>query len=352
MPILMFVKRGKRLGEFLTSPYTVSDSVLNVSALSAYVSSLSVRGVSSELRYSAQFTPSTVCGAYGVSHDEAVTVHKLSVRNSEDVDAYLVVLPAEQILKDVGSTFTHASILVDAEIAQNAIETFPLSAVEFEDYALQQANFEVTDLPAYVEAQLLTLVDSGMFRLESVAALKSTSAQDLAQTICVPVVEVNTNVPASIAEHSATSIKPDRASVSYTLFWLPPVPIHIEVSSYAVSVEQNSRLPAHTSPIGAPCSVRRDSDSAWSPSQSVKRLSLVHRRSAQIVQTPSLFRTAISLKVKFPESGTVESQAYSDYIAMTIQGDTNPVGANDKNSAAVMLSLSTETNAVSSAASA
>ena len=53
-----------------------------------------------------------------------------------------------------------------------------------------------------------------------------------------------------------------------------------------------------------------------------------------------------------PECSGVKAQAYSDYIAMTIQGDTNPVGANDKNSDAVMLSLSTETNAVSSAASA
>ena len=37
MPLLMFVKRGKRLGEFLTVPYTLIDEVLSLSDVPAYV---------------------------------------------------------------------------------------------------------------------------------------------------------------------------------------------------------------------------------------------------------------------------------------------------------------------------
>ena len=83
-----------------------------------------------------------------------------------------------------------------------------------------------------------------------------------------------------------------------------------------------------------------------------KSLDVKYVEFTPVVQVPRTFSTAVALKVLFPESGAVASEAYSAFIVMALERNTNACGSYSVSADSLVLSLSTTTNPVASTATA
>jgi len=351
MPLLVFVKRGKRLGEFLTIPYTLIDEVLSLSDVPAYIKPIQVSGMSAILLTPAQVKDISLHNTDLVSSDNAVLVSSILASTDTDVDAYLAILPSEMSVVGSDTVFTYASIFVDKDILENITDYSSSEAVYTGEKHLTQKELDVTFAPVYTPSTQLRN-SAPKFNLVPVAADPEIASQSMQRVALTPIQQTEAPVSAAYTETSSTAIAVEHRSVTYTLFWLPPVPVQISAALYTQLMQTKSHVALESSSIVGSNRVSLNHLEAVSPEVLAHAVEVQYVESTPIQHVPRTFSTAVSLRVIFPESGAVASEAYSAFIVMMLQRDTNPCGAYTVSSEPIVLSLSTDTNPVSSTATA
>jgi mRNA-degrading endonuclease toxin of MazEF toxin-antitoxin module len=351
MPLLVFVKRGKRLGEFLTIPYTLIDEVLSLSDVPAYVSPIKVTGVSAVLLTPAQVQHISVSNTDKFLSDSAVLVKAILTSNTDEFDAYLAMLPTDTVAPNDDVQFSCTSVLVDEDILRNLdIDTTftPIYPIAFQK---TQGELDASDMPV-VARQVVAYNPTVKIASVPVVAKSETATQKEADSSNTPIApELEVYVGDNV-KHSLTPADIEHREVTYTLFWLPPVPILIGTSVY--DNEPKSRTDEAV--VCALLQTQSDVDSTTLTSMQYKAYQYVsdvkYVKLTPIVPVPKQFSTALSLKVIFPEAGAVASEAYAASLVLSIQRDTSAVSASNMASEYLVLSLSTTTNPVSSTATA
>ena len=351
MPLLVFVKRGKRLGEFLTIPYTLIDEVLSLSDVPAYVSPIHVSGVSAVLLTPAQVKAISVRNTDAINSDVAALVSSIVTSTNTDVDVYLAILPNERSVVDSDVVFANASILVDQDILENITDYSSSEAVYTGEKHVAQKDLDVTFAPVYApNAQ--TRNNPTKFNSTPISSDAELVGQSVQKVTLTPVQHTKASVSVAYTEASLTAIVAEHRSVTYTLFWLPPVPVQIATSLYAQQMQTKSDFAITSSAIVGTDRVSLSHSEAISSQVIAHAIEVQYAELTPIQHVPRTFSSAISLKVIFPESGAVASEAYSAFIVMALQRDTGSCGAYSVSSDSLCLSLSTTTNPVSSTATA
>ena len=351
MPLLLIVRKGKKLGGFLPKAFKFKTSNLVQSDLMAYIQAIDFNTVELIQSDYKAIASATIQNSMLVS-EAVAALSSGTVTNDPQVDFYLAVLPTERQLMNSGSVLDFKAIVLDQRLVTNAVENSSyfnawLAAAYFDNSVANDS-----DVAVFIPSLGLSLSITEINHSHSYVVPK-VYLSDLKETTIQPrpsfIVPDNFKMTAGFLSDPHTFVEakfttnevvtsPDKAAVTkvtavssnysntndipvlgipqsviYTLTWYPPIPVPIAARSY---LDFTMREGDSDRPIDSTANSFVMQNGIWS-------VRPITERSTAYVQTPSLitdrktwiqaktFNMKITVTTLDALTGSVASQAYS-----------------------------------------